>query len=74
MGFVNTFIGFLRQWLHNIGHGPKMKAIADKMEVFRNKLAGSTYLQGYDETGRSNRKNETLAVWLAQVVRKHTGL
>lgn len=45
-----------------------MKAIADKMEVFRNKLAGSTYLQGYDETGRSNRKNETLAVWLAQVV------
>ncbi len=34
---------FLGQWLHNTGHGPKMKAIADKMEVFQNKLAGRDY-------------------------------
>ncbi|MDX1719825.1 MAG: hypothetical protein R3353_06670 [Salegentibacter mishustinae] len=31
------------QWLHNTGHGPKMKAIADKMEVFQNRLAGRSY-------------------------------
>ncbi|GAJ71941.1 hypothetical protein JCM18904_2732 [Vibrio sp. JCM 18904] len=31
------------QWLHNTGHGPKMKAIADKMEVFQNRLAGRVY-------------------------------
>ncbi|EHR6473445.1 hypothetical protein NMZ99_003643 [Vibrio parahaemolyticus] len=34
---------FLGQWLHNTGHGPKMTAIADKMEVFQNKLAGRAY-------------------------------
>ncbi|AVH26900.1 MULTISPECIES: hypothetical protein [Vibrio harveyi group] len=34
---------FLGQWLHNAGHGPKMKAIADGMEVFQNKLAGHAY-------------------------------
>ena len=33
----------LGQWLHNTGHGPKMKAIADKMEVFQNRLAGRAY-------------------------------
>ena len=31
------------QWLHNTGHGPKMKAIADKMEVFQNRLAWRAY-------------------------------
>ncbi|GAB1078742.1 MAG: hypothetical protein SStaBPW_06270 [Shewanella algae] len=30
-------------WLHNIGHGLKVKAIADKMEVFQNRLAGRAY-------------------------------
>ncbi|MDO6681528.1 hypothetical protein Q4551_04450 [Oceanobacter sp. 5_MG-2023] len=34
---------FLGQWLHNTGHGPKMKAIAVKMEVFQNRLAGRAY-------------------------------
>ncbi|EGR1565843.1 hypothetical protein [Vibrio parahaemolyticus] len=34
---------FFGQWLHNIGHGPKMKAIADKMEVPQNKLAWCIY-------------------------------
>ncbi|MDC0609150.1 hypothetical protein OAP63_00315 [Vibrio sp.] len=34
---------FLGQWLHSTGHGPKMKAIAYKMEVFQNKLAGRAY-------------------------------
>ncbi|KUJ00007.1 hypothetical protein [Vibrio sp. MEBiC08052] len=34
---------FLGQWLHNTGHGSKMKAIADKMEVFQNRLAGRAY-------------------------------
>ncbi|HHF2866564.1 TPA: hypothetical protein ACPJZQ_001676 [Vibrio alginolyticus] len=34
---------FLGQWLHSTGHGPKMKAIADKMEVFQNRLAGHAY-------------------------------
>ncbi|TDW58644.1 hypothetical protein LY04_01994 [Oceanimonas baumannii] len=31
------------QWLHNTGHGPKMKAIAVKIEVFQNRLAGRAY-------------------------------
>ncbi|MDF4711487.1 hypothetical protein P3564_24015, partial [Vibrio parahaemolyticus] len=34
---------FFGQWLHNIRHGPKMKAIADKMEVAQNKRAGRAY-------------------------------
>ncbi|HHG3247124.1 hypothetical protein P3437_19750 [Vibrio parahaemolyticus] len=34
---------FWGQWLHNTGHGSKMKAIADKMEVFQNRLAGRVY-------------------------------
>ena len=34
---------FFGQWLYNTGHGPKMKAIADKMEVFQNRLAGRVY-------------------------------
>ena len=34
---------FLGQWLHSTGHGPKMKDIADKMEVFQNRLAGRAY-------------------------------
>ncbi|MBM4840904.1 hypothetical protein HYO55_17490 [Vibrio parahaemolyticus] len=34
---------FLGQWLHNTVYGPKMKAIADKMEVFPNRLAGRAY-------------------------------
>ncbi|ENM3770006.1 hypothetical protein ABSK91_001909 [Vibrio cholerae] len=34
---------FLGQWLHNTGHGPKMTTIADKMEVFQNRLAGRAY-------------------------------
>jgi len=37
------------------------------------KQAGRACLQGHDEIGRSNRQNETLAVWPTQVVRKHTG-
>ncbi|ENN6984831.1 TPA: hypothetical protein NGU23_003907 [Vibrio parahaemolyticus] len=34
---------FLGPWLHNTGLGPKMTTIADKMEVFQNKLARRTY-------------------------------
>ncbi|BCB41451.1 hypothetical protein VagYM19_05780 [Vibrio alginolyticus] len=34
---------FFGQWLHSTRHGPKMKAIADKMEVFQNRLAGRAY-------------------------------
>ncbi|HCG9188123.1 TPA: hypothetical protein NJ608_005180 [Vibrio parahaemolyticus] len=34
---------FLGQWLHNTGHGPKMKAITNKMEVFQHRLAGCVY-------------------------------
>lgn len=34
---------FLGQRLHNTGRGPKMKAIADKMEVFQNRLAKGVY-------------------------------
>ncbi|HHF3047454.1 TPA: hypothetical protein ACPJ02_003038 [Vibrio alginolyticus] len=34
---------FLGHWLQSTGHGPKMKAIADKMEVFQNRLAGRAY-------------------------------
>ncbi|WP_217526173.1 hypothetical protein [Vibrio cholerae] len=34
---------FLGQWLHNTGRGPKMKAIAAKMEVLQNRLAGRAY-------------------------------
>ncbi|HHX8475092.1 hypothetical protein D8S93_06815 [Vibrio sp. VGrn 2] len=34
---------FWGQWLYNTGHGSKMEAIADKMEVFQNKLAGRAY-------------------------------
>ncbi|EOV6310981.1 hypothetical protein ACN9RQ_003942 [Vibrio parahaemolyticus] len=34
---------FLGPWLHNIGLGPKMTTIADKMEVFQNKLAQRAY-------------------------------
>ena len=43
---------FLRQWLHSIGHGPNMKTIADKMEVFQNRLAG----RGYNDIRRSVEK------------------
>ncbi|AYF16188.1 TPA: hypothetical protein I7264_26575 [Vibrio parahaemolyticus] len=34
---------FLGPWLHNTGLGPKMTTIADKMEVFQNKLAQRAY-------------------------------
>lgn len=34
---------FFGQWLHNIGYGPKMKGIADKMEVFQNRLSWRAY-------------------------------
>ncbi|EGQ7649402.1 hypothetical protein QNE88_004871 [Vibrio alginolyticus] len=34
---------FLGPWLHNTGLGPKMTTIADKMEVFQNKLARRAY-------------------------------
>ncbi|EJD6081594.1 MULTISPECIES: hypothetical protein [Providencia] len=34
---------FLDQWLHKTGHGPKMKGIAYKMEVFQNRLTGRAY-------------------------------
>ncbi|WP_336934647.1 hypothetical protein [Vibrio cholerae] len=34
---------FFGQWLHNTGHGPKMKATAVKIEVFQNRLAGRAY-------------------------------
>ncbi|EJR0962613.1 hypothetical protein ACXLPV_003063 [Vibrio parahaemolyticus] len=34
---------FLGQLLHNTVYGPKMKVIADKMEVFQNWLAGHAY-------------------------------
>ncbi|WP_275723874.1 hypothetical protein [Vibrio furnissii] len=34
---------FLGLWLQSTGHGPKMRAIVDKMEVFQNKLAGRAY-------------------------------
>ncbi|WP_025594148.1 hypothetical protein [Vibrio parahaemolyticus] len=34
---------FLGQWMHSSGYGPKMKVIADKMEVFQNRLAGRAY-------------------------------
>ncbi|ENY6167201.1 hypothetical protein ACFZI2_000217 [Vibrio fluvialis] len=34
---------FLGQWLHKTGHGPKMKGIAYKMEVFQNRLTGRAY-------------------------------
>ncbi|WP_050782725.1 hypothetical protein [Vibrio metschnikovii] len=48
MAFLFVFIvmlafNFLGQWLHSTGHGPKMKDIADKMEVFQNRLAGRAY-------------------------------
>jgi len=34
---------FLGQRLHNPGHGPKIKVVAEKMEVFQNALAGHAY-------------------------------
>lgn len=37
------------------------------------KQVGRACLQGHDEIGRSNRQNETLAVWQPQVVRRNTG-
>ncbi|ELS3154313.1 hypothetical protein R5D70_003709 [Vibrio parahaemolyticus] len=43
MFIVMLALYFLGQSLHNTGHGPKMKAIADKMEVFQNRLVGRAY-------------------------------
>ena len=43
MFIVMLVFYFFGQWLYNTGHGPKMKAIADKVEVFQNRLAGRVY-------------------------------
>ncbi|WP_165661750.1 hypothetical protein [Oceanimonas sp. MB9] len=43
MFIVMLALYFLGQWLHNRGYSPKMKAIADKMGVFKNRLAGRAY-------------------------------
>ncbi len=43
MFIVMLALYFLGQWLHSAGHGAKMKDIADKMEVFQNRLAGRAY-------------------------------
>ncbi|ATZ38819.1 hypothetical protein AB5R83_000096 [Escherichia coli] len=51
---------FLGQWLHNTGHGPKMKAIADKMEVFQNRLAG----RAYKDMTRSADQIDKMRRWL----------
>ncbi|QNV05001.1 hypothetical protein EIY89_07560 [Shewanella algae] len=40
---MNTFIGFFGAVLHNTGHALKVKAIADKMKLFQNRLAGRAY-------------------------------
>ncbi|WP_159385647.1 hypothetical protein [Escherichia coli] len=46
--------------LHNTGHGPKMKAIADKMEVFQNRLAG----RAYKDMTRSADQIDKMRRWL----------
>ncbi|MDD8275823.1 hypothetical protein LAW15_16930 [Escherichia coli] len=59
MFIVMLALYFLGQWMHNSGHGPKMKAIADKMEVFQNRLAG----RAYKDMTRSVERIDKMRYW-----------